>query len=130
MNIPEDELEEDLYELKHKGLITIHKALNTPRGIAHISPKNALFWEIDPLVKDWDPIKDAIKIAGLLANKESLSATELQKLTKWSTRRLNPAISFLVEHEYVLALETMHPQFVSPYLHRTAETIRFLRENS
>ena len=88
------------------------------------------FWEIDPLVKGWDTRKDAIKIAGLLCNKKSLSASELQELTNWSVRRLNPAISLLVEHDYVLASEAIHPQFVSPHLHCTAETRRFLRENS
>lgn len=130
LEIPEDELEEALYELEEEGLITIHKAIGAPRGISHISSKNALFWRVDPVVKGWDPRKDAIKVAGLLANKESLTAIELQKLTEWPIRRLNPAISFLAEHEYVLASKAKHPQFVSPYLHCTSKTRIFLRNKS
>ena len=130
LNIPEDELEEALYELEDEGFICVHKGANYPRGIAHISPKNVLFWEIDPIVKGWDPRRDAIEIAGLLVNRGKLSAIELQKLTNWPIRRLNPAISFLVEYQYVLASKSIDLQFVSPYLHSTAKTRKFLRKNS
>jgi len=76
------------------------------------------------------PSKDALKVAGLIVNKGSLSAKELQELIKWPVRRLNPAVSFLVERGYVLASKTLNPKFVSSWLSCTPKTKMFLRNKS
>lgn len=101
-----------------------------PRGISSIGANDSLFWKLDPVVKSWNPSKDALKVAGLIVNKGSLFAKELQELIKWPVRRLNPAISFLVEHGYVLASKTSNSKFVSSWLSCTPKTRMFLRNKS
>ena len=130
LEISEDELEEALYELEEEGFVTIHRAWGAPRGISSIGANDSLFWELDPVVKGWNPSKDALKVAGLIVNKGSLSAKELQELIKWPVRRLNPAVSFLVERGYVLASKTLNPKFVSSWLSCTPKTKMFLRNKS
>ncbi|MCP4074420.1 MAG: hypothetical protein GY742_22265, partial [Hyphomicrobiales bacterium] len=88
-------LQEACYELECLELVTLSAALGHP--VLGASPTYNLFWTFDLIVVHTNPIVDAVKIAQMIVDDESLaSIPKLHIKLEWSKRRLNPAVAQLM----------------------------------
>ena len=88
-------LEEAVFELKEKSLVSVSPTLS--HVLHNIIPEYDLFWKLDPLIAETDPIADAVELAQMILQNDKLwGAAELHKEAGWSKRRFNPALARLV----------------------------------
>lgn len=68
----------------------------------HVSPTARFFWETDPLWRGWHPRQDARTLARLLvkASDHAISVPTSDQALRFGPRRVNPAVSFLVDCGY------------------------------
>ena len=105
-----------------------------PKRFANSSVKvqvrGILFAEFDRYWMEWNPKDDACRIAGDLLNKERLQwhSSEIRKDYNWTTRRLNPALTFMVEHD-LIPDESVLASPVMPWVNaKEGEVRRFLKD--
>ena len=127
LSLPKDLAEEALDELKDVGFIGVIIAINAP---PRAFPHNQLFWETDPVLKGWNPLEDARHLSSLLVNSKQDGANmpSLDTQLGWGPRRINPATTYLVDHELVMASKATgtHP-YACAWIMPTTKTRRFLR---
>ena len=72
-----------------------------------VTPKDSLYVKFDRYWKEWDPEKDARKLAADLMNDEMFprDPREIAAIYQWPARRLNPAIAYLVNRDIVQAIK-------------------------
>lgn len=126
VSLEKDLTEEALDELKEEGFIVINREIggDSPR----VYPCNMLFWKTDPILRGWNPVDDARVLASMLVN-DKQGMSYLSEMDKWGQRRINPAATYLVEHDLVEASKTVpvpHP-YAYGRLIATTKTRRFLR---
>lgn len=131
--ISEDALGEAADELEERSWATLSRTSGMGRaGFSDISPTPLLFIETDLALKGWDPRSDAKVLANALIVGNERDGTWLRALDErlsWGPRRLNPAASYLVNHEYVEESKAVGADpYMSHYLRVTAKTRRFAKE--
>jgi hypothetical protein len=110
--LPEESLVDAAFELEERGLVRLRRDLNVgPAGFDLVRPTARLFVAFDPFAMTWSPDVDALQIAvRLVSSGEGALVQTLAKDFCWSTRRINPAITYLEEHDLVQVSEmTSHP---------------------
>ena len=94
---------------------------------------NPLFWNLDPDVMGWSVDEDAKTVAGVIVNstEQVVSVSKLAEVLSWEPRRLNPAVTYLVDQGYVDSTPVIGSY---PYAHNfvmvSAKTRRYCREHS
>lgn len=92
--------------------------------------KGACFAEFDRFWKPWNPADDARKLASDLVYDPAFppASAEITKRYGWKPRRLNPAISYLLDRELILNLQVMgtHPYAVAEIVQNN-QTRRFVK---
>lgn len=88
-------------DLELHGWLNITRSIGSSLGQA--KPTNLIFWDFDRIFLSHNPESDAIKVAHLLFDagnspKNQLSFEAIQSSLGWSLRRLNPALTLLVEN--------------------------------
>ncbi len=97
------------------------------------TPTDELYVRFDQYWKNWDPKKDALKLAADLMNDESFPRTPKAIATSynWPPRRLNPAMAFLSNRKLVRAVKGLGGgPFGVHFLHPTDDTRRFVSSRS
>lgn len=96
-------------------------------------PNEALFSEFDRHWMPWDPASDALKLAGDMVNDASFPSTssEIAQRYGWPPRRLNPAVTHLIERDAAEGSEVIgQPEFVTYRITKKDATRRFVRSRS
>jgi hypothetical protein len=123
LSLSSDDLEDALHELN--GLVSEH--------FGRLYPQEALFARFDRFWMPWTPEEDAVRIAAGLVSDDGFPDTpeEISEVLGWPPRRLNPALTYLIERELV-----SHTRFygatdwVTNRLAKTAATRRFVKSPS
>ena len=110
--LPEESLVDAAFELEERGLVRLRRDLNV--GSADfdlVRPTASLFVAFDQFAMTWSPEADALQIAvRLVSSGEGALVQTLAKDCCWSTRRINPAITYLGQHDLVQVSEmTSYP---------------------
>ncbi len=129
LQLTKDLAEEALDELKDEGFVGVILTINaSPR----VFPHNLLFWETDPILRGWKPAEDARRLSSLLINSKQDGANipTLDNQLGWGPRRINPSVTYLVDHELVMASKAIgtHP-YACAWIKATTKTRRFLRND-
>lgn len=110
LSMQEDLAEEAIDELKDEGFVEVIHAINAP---LRVFPHNRLFWETDLILRRWNPANDAKTLSSMLvnSNQDGAQISELDRQLGWRPRRINPAATYLVEHDLVQASQSIgtHP---------------------
>lgn len=97
--LPEDDVTDAVHELSDFIDFRFETAL----------AKDELYVTFDKFWKEWDPAADALRIATDVMNEETFP-TDVEKIAQlynWEPRRMNPAVSFLVNRKLVQDLKTL-----------------------
>ena len=106
-------------ELKEYGMVLLAIDANSPYGFHAIGTTPALFYETDKFLKGWDTQSDAKTVVATLfshSESQSMSLSELCTRLSWSSRRLNPAVQFLVHNGYAKAHKAYIPHYAYPWI--------------
>lgn len=122
-----DDLSDALYELRS------HLKVFDYSGGGSIAPVPSLFSTYDVFWKPWNPSDDALRLAADIHNDPAFPS-EPQVIAKrygWEARRLNAAISYLVERRLVQVRETIGERtFVCAAIKGTDATRRFVKSRA
>ena len=97
----------------------------------YVSAKETCFAEFDRHWKPWNPAEDALQLAADLVNDPEFPSApgEVAERYDWKPRRLNPAISYLLEQGLIHDLRITNP---SPYavagISGNDQTRRFVKD--
>ncbi|MGR9209416.1 toll/interleukin-1 receptor domain-containing protein (plasmid) [Rhizobium leguminosarum] len=89
-----------------------------------------LFAEFDDLFMEWKPAEDGAEVAKLLHNMDAtrVATVELGKVLGWPPRRLNPALTYLVEARAVHGTDVLSGSHYRPsYVSGGDSLLRFVR---
>lgn len=127
----DDDIAEAVDELESVGWVSPSRALGAGQlGFIRVMPKPALFAALDAFLMPWNPEEDARTVAAALVNSQagSFATQRLAADLGWSPRRMNPAITLLIDRGLVEWSETIDPDYQSYYLRKNVQTRRFLRD--
>lgn len=116
---PED-LNDGCYELRH----------HIKESMGHFLVEHSLYSEFDRFWKPWEPAVDALKLAADLVNDPDMPSSPLEISDRygWEPRRMNPAISYLMERKLIDVLEALGtPPFIVYSLAKNDATRRFVK---
>ncbi len=132
IGLDDDDLIDAVDELETQGYVRPERVLcAAPFGYKFVDATNALFVTFDKPFGQGDPEGDALRIAADLVNGSSSGdVPEMAKKYEWPPRRMNPAISYLVENNLVGARDFSRRPWVRHWLYKTPETHRFVRDRS
>jgi len=101
-------------ELEAKAYVDREEAIDD--DFRTIAPTQFLFWDFDPIFKDWDPRRDAQEVvvglleAGKSMNRAKMGVRDFADRKGWTPRRVNPALHYLSWGQVVATNEaTRHP---------------------
>lgn len=125
-----DEIVDAVDELKSRGLAKTHPSImSSVQGLDPVSTTASLFSELDGHFCEWSPTEDALRIAAYLVNeKESANTQKLADEFGWPSRRMNPALSYLIDRDLVLHSKAINWPWRTSSIHKTNKTRRFLQE--
>lgn len=118
-------------ELQNRNLVSVTSGLGTPIHV--IRPNDEMFWKFDRLYMGWHPPEDARAVAQTLVNgphqmHNQFSFQQLLAELGWSTRRLNPALTYLSKNEIIdTSDEISYPEAYRSII-ETRHTRRFTDE--
>jgi len=121
--LSDEDFEDALYELVDKVQVS-HDS---------IWPKEELFTSFDQCWKNWNPAKDVRRLAAELVNDKAFPRilSEIAERYGWDTRRLNPAVAYLINREIVSTNRATGAQpWLTHWIEDTADTRRFVRSRS
>jgi hypothetical protein len=121
--LQEEDLTDSLHELRN--LVEDHRFF--------ITAKAELFVVFDAAFMQWDPAKDALRLAADLVNSPGFPSgpEEIAKLYEWTPRRLNPAISYLLNRKLIDARVFMGMgHWAAGHMQKNDATRRFVRSRS
>lgn len=114
-------------ELEGVGLISKSVGIGAP--FHHVRPRPKLFWRFDRVFMKWDPERDARLLAARLVAGEGarsqLSIPAVAEELGWEPRRINPAVTYLRDHELVIASNSHADPYVAFSLLENSATRRF-----
>lgn len=126
LGIPEDDLVDAVDELNGLGCIRSSPHLGA-RNAWTMGPHRRLFVRFDRYWKEWDPAKDAVLLAQRVQAGEGGNTQEMAEELGWPTRRINPALYYLIDRELVRSSESSSHPYVTHWIQKTDETRRFLK---
>jgi len=132
-NASDDDLIDAISELEDLGWVKPQRVIGAPPfGFDIVTPTDRLFERVDIHVMGWDTAADAARVAAELVNsgERGLQSRILAEKLGWSPRRLNPALSYLVSRDVVLASRNIDSTFVTGYIGVNPRTRRFVREHA
>lgn len=110
-----EDIEDALYELS--AFVEMSPELVEEMADRDIFAKGTCFAEFDRYWKPWKPAKDALKLARDLVSDPELppAPKEVAERYGWKPRRLNPALSYLLERGLIQDIQEMgiYPSAVS-----------------
>lgn len=114
---------------------SIHELLGmvTMRFDDLVYPESRLFSTFDSFWMGWNPAEDALKIATDMLNDSDFPSdpANIAKRYQWTPRRLNPAISYLVERKLIRSIETISSgNWLISNVCKTDDTRRFVKSRS
>ncbi len=130
--LDDDDIEYGVDELESQGYVKVLRVMGAaPFGYEHVYPKDALFVAFDKYFKQWNPENDALQIAAALDRGEDGTVSAIAQKYDWPPRRMNPAVSYLIENDFVGVSDELgsHP-WVRHWLYKTPSTRRFVRDRS
>ena len=127
----EDDIAEGVEELESSGLVETLGALGYALGYFALVPTSRLFAELDSEVKEWNPSKDAVRLAAELINNDGqMYVPKWAEEMGWQARRVNPALAYLMERDLVEHSDEISWPFISNHVGKNARTRRFVREST
>ena len=120
-------------ELESRSLVKPQRVLGCPPfGYSEIKPTKRAFVKLDRFFMGWDPRADALRLATELLNEGSgqLSAWEAVDKLDWSPRRINPALSYLLQKRAIIEDKTLNASFVTTHIIKNSKTLSFVRSQS
>lgn len=124
-----DDMIDAFDELKGLGCMRVRDVWG-PRPAHPAGPTARLFERYDRHWKDWDPALDAISVARHIQDGGDGVTEKIAAKFGWPPRRMNPALSYLVERDLVLASESKSDTWLTYWIQPNDETRRFLRQAS
>lgn len=121
--LSEEDVTDALYELN--GMVQVH--------FKHVLPEDELFATFDKYFCEWNPETDALRLAADLINNKSFPCTpaDIAELYEWSPRRLNPAISYLINRKIIRDMKAIGTApWVTVRVDKTDATRRFVKSRS
>ena len=119
--LPKDDVVDALHELSDFTVVRHEESLY---------PKTELFVQFDRFWQSWNPADDALRLAIDMMNDDQFpdSPEEIAKRYGWDSRRMNPALAYLVNRDLVYSVSFMDglPWQVS-VIRRTDATRRFVK---
>ena len=122
-----DALIDAVDELEQLGYATVRAGIS---GDGPVRPTSSLFVDFDHFYTSHDAATDALAIAVRLLDVESANTQKLADEWSWPTRRMNPALAFLVDEGLVLASESNAYPWETPWILATHDTRRFVQANA
>lgn len=129
LGLDEDDLIDALDELKGLGCVRDQPQFGARRTWT-TGPHKRLFTRFDRYWKEWDPAKDAILVAQHVHQANSINTGKVAEALGWPPRRMNPAVTYLLDRELVLVSREISSQFVASSMRATDETRRFLKQRA
>lgn len=124
-----DDMIDAFDELKGLGCISVREVWGR-RAEHPAGPTARLFERYDRYWKDWDPAQDAVAVARHVQDGGDGVIEKIAATLGWAPRRMNPALSYLVERDLVLASESKDPTWLTYWIQSNDETRRFLKSAS
>lgn len=121
--LSEEDLTDGLYELRHY----------VKESVGHLLVGHSLYAEFDQFWKPWNPSVDALKLAADLVNDPNMpfSPSEIAERYGWEPRRMNPAISYLMERKLIDVSQALGTSpFITYRLAKNDATRRFIKSRS
>jgi len=131
--LPKESFVDAAFELEELGLVTLRRHLNANSpGFGVVRARARLFVALDGFVMTWNPEEDALKIAArVVSSEQGILVETLAKDFFWSTRRINPAINYLEDHDLVKASQMMiSDSFARHSLNSNDRTRRWVKSKS
>ncbi len=128
--VPDDDIAEAVDELESRGWVTPTRALVAgPLGFVRLLPTARLFSDLDAMLMPWNPREDARTVAAAIVNSNggSMVIQLLAHQLGWTPRRMNPAVTLLVEDGVMDNSNSHDAEFEYYSLHKNISTRRFLR---
>lgn len=126
LGLHEEDLIDAIDELKGLGCVRTLPVLGA-RKTWTTGPHKRLFTRFDRYWKEWDPAKDAILIAQEVFQASSVNTAKVAETLGWPPRRVNPALTYLMDRELVQVSREISSQFVASSMRSSDETRRFLK---
>jgi hypothetical protein len=127
----DDDIAEAVDELESLGWVSPSRALGAGElGFVRLMPKPRLFARLDAFLMPWNPEEDARTVAAALLNSAdgALVTQMLAQELGWTPRRMNPALTVLIEAGAVEYSQSLDQTYESYYLRKNVQTRRFVRE--
>ena len=131
-DLEDDDIIDAVDELERQGYVKVVSTQGiTPLDGEHVWAKNSLFVTFDKYFKPWNPEEDALRIANALENGKSGDLPEMAQEYNWPPRRMNPAVSYLIENGLVGTTDERGSRpWVRWSICKTPGTHRFVRDRS
>ncbi len=125
----DDQIIEGIEELEQARLVEPTRSMcENSFGYMYVRPNDLLFRRFDHLLMGWRAEEDASRVAVEIANAEQgAMSQDLADKLDWAARRLNPALSYLIERNLVTSSRALNEVFVTGYILATPATKRFAR---
>ena len=130
MKVPDEDLVEIVDELEQLGWLKATRALGgDPLRFVYVRPTPQLFAALDRFVMPWNADDDANRIAAEILNSPGCGfvTSLLADRLDWKPRRINPAVSLLVDRGIVDHSNIIDQTYVFHSLRGNASTRRFVR---
>lgn len=127
----DDDIAEAVDELESLGLVSPTRTIGAGQlGFIRLMPKPRLFAVLDGLLMPWNPEEDARTVAAEILNSANgaLVTQVLAQQLGWTPRRMNPAITVLIDAGAVEYSEAIDQEYESYYLRKNVQTRRFVRD--
>lgn len=131
--LDDDDIMDAVNELEGQGYVGVISTQSTdPLDGEHVCAEASLFVTFDKYFKQWNPEDDALQIAAdLVSDTESGHVPKMAEKYNWTPRRMNPAVSYLVESGLVgVNAERGSRPWVRRRLYETPSTRGFVRDRS
>ena len=134
LSLTDNEIVDAVFELEGRGLVRKHVTSSAGRlGFSRLVPEAELFVEFDAFYTDWNPKEDGVRVAAELMsqNEESCRLAILAERLEWTPRRMNPAVTYLLERNLVRGCDGLGSgPWCTISIRRTDATRRFLQSRS
>lgn len=123
-DLSENDITDALHELRHHVKVGLGD---------RVLPKNTLYSEFDQYWQTWNPAEDALKLAADLVNDDDFPTkpAKIADLYGWTARRLNPAMTYLVERDAVRVRNTVGTgSYITAHISKIDSTRRFVKSRS
>ena len=129
--VSDDDIVEAIDELESRGWVEPTLALGAGAlGFVRVMPTPQLFSALDAMLMPWNPSEDARTVAAAILNTTggAMVVQDLAQQLGWTPRRVNPAITLLVDSGVMEHSKSIDREYQYYSLRKNATSRRFLRE--